>query len=827
MLSGGEVSSAQEPQPFNEGHWRGGDVSGVRSASLDAERYRPVHPTPPVVERLVELGVIERESLGKTWRSLCRLPTELLAYDAAWLEALRANGSLTPWQAKLAAAGKAELLRAGPYVLCRPIRHIGYASYYAGRRANSEQRLVLVADLDAAASIDQEALVRLLECSARLDTFGLLPVCEAGVSGSRFWAAARLVRHVSLAEFLAQHGRMAPEAVLHAARTMTCALAACERSRLLHGDIRAEQVLLCEDGELLLAMPGVRELLRPVESLSQAEAFSEVLHGVAPERLLHPAPATSRSDLYSCGVLWWQMLLGRLPHAGSTAAAWLAACSRRPSCGIRDLMPDVPEVLADVVEACMHAEPAYRPADFSYVVGCLGPPTAAGRAALARCLRSRRGLARWLADHTGPESKLKLVAQAAAAAAALLAATLTVIWPNLVRRTHDSQRRGSAKAAAAGAAMSTPRLEETRGAEDWSALQPKVRYTYVASRHKPVSKPRLQRRTVPDRRRDGRNTTPTLLLPQNRLNLLATEELKPGTVVRPAGEGRAVVVASEGGTDVVAEGVRFVRIDFVSPDSAASNASTSQRSRQTPLATNVPLLRISAWSASFEDCTFQQTSPQAAIAWEPGNGGLGSMNTGAISFSRCIWNTVGPAVRCRHNESIVLQMADTLVAGRAALVELAGWPGHDALVAIVMNRATVRGVQAVIACPTSHADPAPGRLAIETSQCALDVPDDGALLLFTAGPPSISCLERLSWRGEGGVVGGTAPVLAWQRRTGEALPVREDRSDIKGLVRGALHFAGPPDELPHGSNLVEFRAPLRSLEPPGARIALLPKGPHH
>lgn len=821
MVSVSEVSSSQSPQPCDESQRR----HGAHDTLIGARHSEGSHPTlraPRAVERLVELGVIEPESLCKAWRSLGRSLGELLAYDAAWLEALRAHGSLTPWQAKVAAAGKVELLRAGPYVLCRPMRHLGYASYYVGRRANSEQRLVLVADLDAAVSIDQEALACLLEKSARLDALGLLPVCEADVSGGRFWAAARLVPHVSLAEFLAQHGRMPAEVVLHAARAMTCALAACERWRLLHGDIRAEQVLLCQDGELLLAMPGVRGLLRPVESLSQAEAVIEVLQGVAPERLLHAVPATAMSDLYSCGALWWQMLVGRPPKPGTIGAAQLAACDRRPTYQIRSLVPNVPEVLEEVIEACLHAQPSARPPDFSHVASCLGAPTAAGRAALAKCLRSQRGLARWLTDRTGPGSKRKLIAQAAAAAAVFCAVALTAIWPNLVRRIHDSQQRGSAKAAAA----SRPRLADTRRSKGSSALEPKVRDTYAARRQRAASLRAMESRTQGGRRWDSEHTSRTLLLPQNRLNHLAPEELKPGTVVRPAGEGRAVVVASEGGTQVAVEGVQFVQIDFVSADGAESNVSASAPSQLTRLGTDTPLLRISAWSASFEDCTFQQTSSQAAVVWEPDNGGLGSMNTGAISFSRCIWNTVGPAVRCRHNESIVLQMADILVAGRAALVELAGWPRRDALVAIVLRRATVRGVQAVIACPGSE-EPAPGRLAIETNQCALDVSGDGALLLFTSAPPHISCLGRLSWRGEGGVVGGTAPVLAWQRRSGEAQPLREDRTDIKGLVRGELHFAGPPHELPHGSEVVEFRAPLRSFEPPGARIALLPKGPHH
>lgn len=813
-------------------------------ASLPGSTSLLGHALPPVVNELVELGIIQPDALHVAWDRLRGVPLELLTYDAAWLEALCAHGGLTPWQAKIAAAGKAAWLRLGPYVLCRPLRYLGYAWCYAGRRPDARpERFVLVADLDGTATIHDRAIARLLDASSRLDAFGMLPVCEAGISNSRFWAAVPLVPHTSLAEFLAQHGRMAADMVLHAARIMTCALAACERAGIVHGDIRAEQVLLRETGEVLLAMPGVRGLLRPMESTSQARGEPPWLQSVAPERLMHGAPPSARSDMYACGVLWWQMLTGR-PRCGRASA--MSTGVPLPWRWHRDLPPDVPEALVKAIDQCTQWDEACRPQSFAQLAAWLGSPTASGRKALARRLRSQRGLTRWLADRTALETGRNLAVQAVAALAACLAVCLVVIWPRLTDRAvavqagtaaagQPSDRvavaNGPARPRRSASADTGERTVRDRAATERpqaaaraapAAAKRDAERQLTAERPTMAARPALGRRSTGEPREQVRLE---LLLPRDRLNYLHQLELQPGMVVRPDGPGRAVVVAGQESTPLAANDLRFVHVDFVSAAGRWGELGASRPAKQASLEAATPLLRVLAWSASFEDCTFQQPGPHAALEWDPHAGQHNNMNTGTINFSCCVWHTGGPAIRCSLDRSLVLHLADSLVVGPVALVELASWPGSDDLVAIHLSQVTLRGMQAVVSCLGRAAQRPPGRLIVETKRCVLDMQADGALVLFAAGPPHNTCIAQLCWRGAGSVLGGTAPVLAWKVGAQDTLPIEEDGAAIRGLVRGELHFAGPPDELPHGSALLEFRAPLRSLDPPGAHIATLPQVP--
>jgi hypothetical protein len=841
-----------------------------------------VYATPHVVDELVERGVIRPVAVPSARRQLRRLPPELLVYDAAWLDALRAEGELTSWQAGMAASGQAAVLRAGPFVLLRPLRYVGYGWYYHARHVETHvQQMVLVAEPSGTDGISEQAAASLVEKSSRLETVGLLPVTEAGIAQGRFWAAARLVPHTSLAEFLAQYGRFSPELVLHVARCMVRPLALCERLDLPHGDIRAEQVLLCDHGELLLAMPGVRGLLRPVESAFSGELTAELLDGVAPERLMHAAPPSMRSDLYACGILWRHMLAGKQPCPGVTPAARLAACERLVSDNMASLRQELPRALLEAIEQCTQFDPANRPRSFVELASRLGMPTAAGRAALGRAIRSQRGLARWVADRGDATSRVHLVLRAAAAAIICLAVALVVIWPRLseppsargnavrgqganafprgdtrerqhgARHTTDPQTAVDPSASTQTTAKQTtakrtapkqsaPKQSpnsQTHGTQT-AGIQGEVTHTArsrAASRRpqRGVSPPANERPQplppsggeLPDEASPGTEAAVAeLLLPQGRLNDLSHLELKPGMVVRPAGWGRAAVAATEGTMLVAAEDVRFVDLDFVPPPDGSGGYSAHGRASPPLPEPPAPLLRIAAWQASFQGCTFYQPQPQSAVEWDPPPGNGSDMNTGKIQFSRCVWYTSGPAIRCLAARSIALHIADALIAGNGPLFELAAWPDSEDLIAVRLHQATLRGVQAVAACPVDPQPDRPGRLAIHATRCALALGHDGALILFTA-PPHPSWIDHLSWHGEEAVLPASVPVLAWRGRDGKARPLEGNPQAVRGLVRGELDFAGPPDDLPLGSTLRDVRAPLRGTQTPGASVATLPRPP--
>ena len=83
---------------------------------------------------------------------------------------------------------------------------------------------------------------------------------------------------------------------------------------------------------------------------------------MSPEQIAGLA-VDGRADLYSLGVLLFELICARLPHEAATLGALMDAIARRPAPDIRTLRPDLPDALAAVVAQALAKRPEQRPAD--------------------------------------------------------------------------------------------------------------------------------------------------------------------------------------------------------------------------------------------------------------------------------------------------------------------------------------------------------------------------------------------------------------------------------------------------------------------------------
>jgi tetratricopeptide (TPR) repeat protein len=131
----------------------------------------------------------------------------------------------------------------------------------------------------------------------------------------------------------------------------------------VHGNVTPEGILLAGDGSPVLdhlaAPPRTEERERLV--LSPDGCLSGPALYMPPERA-GGREGDIRSDLYALGAVAFEMLSGRPPYTGRTAAEVLAAHIAGPAADLRDVLPDVPEEIAAFVAGLMARDPADRPA---------------------------------------------------------------------------------------------------------------------------------------------------------------------------------------------------------------------------------------------------------------------------------------------------------------------------------------------------------------------------------------------------------------------------------------------------------------------------------
>jgi serine/threonine protein kinase, bacterial len=196
---------------------------------------------------------------------------------------------------------------------------------------------------------------------ARLKDPGLVAVYDQGLDGQHPFLVMELVEGGTLRELLRERGPMPPHAVAAVLRPVLGGLAVAHRGGLVHRDVKPENVLISDTGEVKIADFGL------VRAVAEAGITSDsVILGTAaylsPEQV-SSGNASPRSDVYAVGIGIYEMLTGVTPFHGDTA---LAVAYQRMDNDVRppsSVIAGVPPQFDELVLCATARNPADRYAD--------------------------------------------------------------------------------------------------------------------------------------------------------------------------------------------------------------------------------------------------------------------------------------------------------------------------------------------------------------------------------------------------------------------------------------------------------------------------------
>lgn len=148
-------------------------------------------------------------------------------------------------------------------------------------------------------------------------------------------------------------------------RQVASALIALDESGWMHGDVKPSNMLVNQQGNAVLIDLGFAR--RTKDDDEGARPLVGTLNYMAPEMIYAPELADIRSDLYSFGVSLFELLTGRLPFPGPSAADVIKQHRKQPPLPLNELAPDTPQALQDLVKHLMEKKPTHRPASPSLV----------------------------------------------------------------------------------------------------------------------------------------------------------------------------------------------------------------------------------------------------------------------------------------------------------------------------------------------------------------------------------------------------------------------------------------------------------------------------
>ncbi|MFN8559023.1 MAG: serine/threonine-protein kinase [Dehalococcoidia bacterium] len=249
----------------------------------------------------------------------------------------------------------------GRYELRARLGRGGFATVYRAWDPRLRREVALKA-LSLDWSEDEDVVRRFLAEAQKLAALqhpNIVTVYELSDPSERPYFTMELIEGRSLAELLQHGGRLVLPHVVEIVARLADAIDTLHAARVVHRDVKTPNVMLSNSGRVVLMDLGIaRDMTGP-----QTTAHSRLLlspESAAPEQI-QGRMAGPAADIYALGIITYQMLAGRPPFQGDTAALLYAHVHTLPP-PLANLCPGLPPPVYAAVDAALRKDPAARPA---------------------------------------------------------------------------------------------------------------------------------------------------------------------------------------------------------------------------------------------------------------------------------------------------------------------------------------------------------------------------------------------------------------------------------------------------------------------------------
>ena len=226
------------------------------------------------------------------------------------------------------------------------------------------KKIVAVKVLRAEYQQDEEFLRRFsreAEAASKVSHENIVGMYDVGMDGETRYIVMEFIDGTTLKDMIRQMGHLGPDAVVRMGIRILAAVDHAHKNGIVHRDIKPQNILVDAQGVVKVADFGIARL-KAQQTTRIADVNSTALgsvHYISPEQASGEV-ADEKSDLYSVGVVLYEMLLGHVPFDGDTAVSVaLKHVSEQPK-SLREEDPEISKALDEVVLRALSKKPADR-----------------------------------------------------------------------------------------------------------------------------------------------------------------------------------------------------------------------------------------------------------------------------------------------------------------------------------------------------------------------------------------------------------------------------------------------------------------------------------
>ncbi len=197
--------------------------------------------------------------------------------------------------------------------------------------------------------------------ASSLSNPNIVEVYDVGEDNGEYYIVMEYVEGKHLKNLLKKRGKLTVSEVVDIVLQITNGLSVAHDSYIIHRDIKPQNILILENGLIKITDFGIAMAINSTQ-LTQTNSVMGSVHYLPPEQASGKG-ATLQSDIYSIGILMYELLCGKLPFKGDNAVEIALKHLKEPMPSIRDEIPDIPQSVENIILKATAKNPKNRYAD--------------------------------------------------------------------------------------------------------------------------------------------------------------------------------------------------------------------------------------------------------------------------------------------------------------------------------------------------------------------------------------------------------------------------------------------------------------------------------
>lgn len=248
----------------------------------------------------------------------------------------------------------------GRYTVLKKIGSGGMADVYLAYDTVLE-REVAVKILRGSFSNDTVALLRFqreAEAASALNHENIVDIYDVGEDNGQHYIVMEMVHGTTLKELLQRRGALDKYEAVSIMEQISSGLALAHDHKVIHRDVKPQNILVKSDGTVKIADFGIA-LAEDALQLTQSDSVLGSVHYLAPE-CSRGEQASVQSDIYALGVVFYELLTGKVPFRGESAVEIAMKHMREPLPSVLEFNPSLPNSIDNIIRKASHKNKAYR-----------------------------------------------------------------------------------------------------------------------------------------------------------------------------------------------------------------------------------------------------------------------------------------------------------------------------------------------------------------------------------------------------------------------------------------------------------------------------------